>query len=132
MLLQSVLQPANAVGQPLLVAGQAPQRVARGFSLSELRDLRRNLTLCVRQLPGLELHFADRAAALVGTLRFEPPLKLPQLLERATSAGARLPRILPAQIARGIAHLLGHVAHAPSTVGAAPARLALLVRLALL
>ena len=79
--------------------------------MTGLRELRRDLPLGVGELARFELEIAERAAPLVGPRGLQTPLELAQLLERTARARARLRRILPAQIARRIAHRFGHVAH---------------------
>ena len=66
----------------------------------------------VGELTRLELHLAQGPAPLVGAHRLELMLELAQLVERTAAARARLFRILPAQLARGVPHLLRDVAHA--------------------
>src|SRR5207244_10812251 len=57
------------------------------------------------QRPGLALQLAQCATAVVGLRAAHPLLELTNLVERATATLARLTRILPAQIARGVLHL---------------------------
>src|SRR5262249_55034640 len=100
-----------------------------------LSELRRDAALRIGELPRLELHFAERAAALVRSRRFKLPLQLAQLVERAAAARGCLLRVLAAQIARSVSHLFGNVAHPFRVVAAAlplTLRLRLLRRLPLL
>jgi hypothetical protein len=67
--------------------------------------------LRIGQLPRFELRLTKRAAPFVWARRLELPLQVAQLLQRAVAPRARLTRVLPPQLARRIAHLLGDVAH---------------------
>ena len=62
---------------------------------------------------------AAGALAFVWQLRPHLTLDVTQLVERAVAAFARLPRILTAQIAGCVAHLLGRVAHRRAGLSAA-------------
>src|SRR5204863_311461 len=89
--------------------------------------------LRVGHLARFELHLAECPALIVGTRCLHLARELAQLFERFAAAHARLGGILPAQIAGGVPHLLGDLAHPLAALAATGAarRLALLARLAL-
>ena len=128
MLLQTVLQTARALGQPLLIAGQASGAVLCAVALTRFLELGGNLTLGVGKLPRLELQLAKRAALFVGAAGLHLPLQIAERVERPPGSVAGLGRILPAQAAGGAAHLFQRIAHPL----AAAARCALLPALGLL
>ena len=67
LLLQAILQLPRALGEPLLFAGQTPHGVLPGRRPAAPSPARTRSALRVGELPRLELHFAQRAPALVGT-----------------------------------------------------------------
>ena len=110
MLFQPVLQPLHAIGDPLLLAREAPHGVLASLALSGLRDLGGHLALRVRKLAALELHVAERAPPIVTAgPRLKLFLEIAQLVERAAAAGVR--GVLTPQLAGCRAHLVGDLAH---------------------
>ena len=100
LFLKPALQPARALGEALLIAGQPAPRVGAFVAAGRLALFGRDGALLVGELPRLELHVAHRAPALVGLRALHLLLELLQLLQRAAAARARLSRILPPQVAR--------------------------------
>src|SRR4029079_3313090 len=135
LLSQPFLHTIQAIRQPILIAGQTPQRVFPRVVriLTCTLRLSGNLPLGVSELPRLQLKIAERTPPPVRRCGFELPFEIAELFERPGRARARLVGLLPPQFTRGVAHLLRDVAHLLAALRAAACRLAfVLTRLPLL
>src|SRR5262249_32609229 len=107
---------AAASREAILLAREPPQRVSPRLAARRLRQPGGDLAFGVSQLPCFELQIADGAAPFIGRRRFERLLRLAQPLQRTVARRGRLRRVLASQIARGIPHFFGGVAHPPARV----------------
>ena len=73
-------------------------------------------------MPCLELEVAESPATAFGGAALELTFEFAQLIERTRSARTGLTRILPPEIVRGAAHLLGDAAHLLRRVALSPLR----------
>src|SRR5262249_12064975 len=108
LLFERILQPARALGEAILFAGEAAEAIVAGRAPAQLR---RDLPLGVGQLPRLELRIAESPPLFVGLARLHLPFELAQPLERLDAAGRGLPLIAPAQIVGRAAHGVGDLFH---------------------
>jgi hypothetical protein len=104
LLAEALPERPRTLGEPILLASQAPHRVASRLALSEPVELGVDLPLAIGQLTRFELQVAARAPPLVGSVGLQLPFDLAQTLERSPATFAGLRRILAAQIAGGISH----------------------------
>src|SRR5205814_8756107 len=112
LLLQAVLHAPHAIGEPFLFARETALRVLpTGRAVARTRRLRCDLPLRIGQLPRFELQVAERAPPAVRRSSLQLPLEIAQPLERTRGTSARLPGILPSQIAGRVAHLLRDISH---------------------
>ena len=109
-LLHRFAEPLRAVGETILFAGEPPARILTGAAGRRARCLIAQPALRLRDLAGLELQIAHRATPFLRPRALHPLFDAAKPFTGFRSARAGLLRILAAQIAGGVAHLLGDLA----------------------
>src|SRR5688572_10788316 len=102
----ALLQPFGAVGKAFLLRG-LPSRPIGGIAALAPTGLTAQPSLGFGELARLELHFAERAAAVVRLGASQALLQISKPLGGTAAAGAGLSGIVAPQFARGALHVLG-------------------------